>query len=168
MLWAKVPAQQWQIVSKEMVVSTLLNAFGPAGIIFALNLTPPERLIGPNDVIAALVHAAGLATFAMTLILTYIVRKRVAAGTLPIFDWPQSQRGLYRYVPRHLILRALVLAVVAIILLVPFGLGITALLNIAPLSKLGFLLFNVAFGAVIGLVMTHFIVLCALADPVNA
>ena len=156
-----------------MVVSTLVNALVPPAIIFALNATPPQRLVGEDDVVAALVHAAGIATFAMTVILTLIVRKRVASGALPSFAWPPGERGLYRYLPRLLIVRALALAVVAVVLLVPVGLIVTALLNAAwadvlPLSKMTFLAFNAVFGAVIGLAMTHFIVLAALADPVSA
>ena len=164
MLAAQIPEVQWQIVRREMVISILINAFIPASIIFALNALPPERLFGSSSLVAAMVPAAGLATFVMTLIITLIIRKRVGAGVLSGFDWPQNQRGLYQFIPSNLFIRALALAFVAIVTLVPLGLVLSSLLHFTPLTKTEFLLFNIIFGSAVGFIMTHFIVLPALAD----
>lgn len=151
-------------LGQETVVSTCINAFLPAAIIWFLNVTPPQVLVGPNDILAALVPGAGAATFAMTLILTMIVRTRVIKGAVPVFDWPRAERGLYRFIPQNLLLRALVLAVMAIVIMVPLGLAVTALSGLLPLTKVGALIFNIIYGAAVGLLMTRFVVLPALAD----
>ena len=70
------------------------------------------------------------------------------------------------WIPANLILRAVALALLALILLVPAGLLVVALTNILPLTKVGFLFFNLLYGAAVGLVMARFVVLPALADPV--
>jgi hypothetical protein len=49
--------------------------------------------------------------------------------------------------------------------LIPAGLAVVALLGLVPLSKLGFLVHNLLFGAAVGLLMTRWVVLAALADP---
>ena len=151
-------------LAQETVVSTCINAFLPAGIIWFLNVTPPQVLIGPNDILAALVPGAGAATFAMTLILTMIVRTRVAKGVVATFDWPRAERGFYRFIPQNLLLRAIALAVMAMAIMVPLGLAVTALTGILPLTKVGALVFNIVYGAAVGLLMTRFVVLPALAD----
>ena len=149
---------------QETAVSTAINALVPAAIIWLLDVNPPQRLVGQDAILAAMIPASGLATLIMTVVLTLIVRARVAAGSVPQLIWPRSERGAYRFIPQALLLRAAFLAVLAIILLVPLGWLITAGSNILPLTRLGALAFNIVFGAAVGLLMTRFVVLPALAD----
>lgn len=149
---------------QETVISTAINALVPAAIIWLLDVTPPQRLIGPDTILGAIVPASGLATLIMTFVLTLIVRARVAKGAVPPLTWPRAERGVYRFVPQLLPLRALALALLAIILLVPATWALVAVSGILPLTKVGALVFNIAFGAMVGVVLTRFVVLPALAD----
>lgn len=154
-------------LAKETIISTLVNALLPAVIIWLISISPPRTLLGPDSILPSLVFGSGIATVAMTLVLTTIIRKRVAAGSLPAFDWPRAERGWYRWIPGNLLLRAVVLAAVAIMLLVPAGFLVVALTGILPLSDVGALVFNIGFGACTGLLMTRFVILPALADGLN-
>ena len=147
-----------------MAVSTAINALLPAAIIWFLDVAPPQSLIGANTILAAIVPASGLATFIMTIVLTFIIRTRVAKGGVPALLWPRSERGIYRFIPQYLLLRAAVLGLTAVIALVPVTFALVSLLGILPLTKVGALIFNIVFGAAVGLVMTRFVVLPALAD----
>ena len=151
-------------VRQERVVGTAINALLPAAIIWILDVPPPQRLIGPHDILAAIVPASGMATLVMTLILTLIIRARVAKGSLPGLVWPRNERGMMRFIPQSLLLRAVVLGLLAMVLLVPTGFFLVAIAGILPFSKIGALVFNVLFGALVGIVMTRFVVLPALAD----
>ena len=151
-------------VRNERVVSTAINSLIPAGIIWALDLPPPSTLLGPTGIILPMSQAALAATFLMTLVLTAIVRARVGNGALPMLDWPRGDRGWYRRLPQNIVRRAAVLAVIAWLLLVPAGLLLVALLAILPMTRTTMLVFNLLFGAVIGIVMTRPVVLAALAD----
>ncbi len=155
-------------VRTETIVSTLINSLEPAGVIWFAGLAPPETILGPNGIIGPMGKAAGLATLLMTLILTLIVRARVRKGTLPALDRPSAASGLLRWLPRPLLLRAIVMAIVALVLLLPVGLLVVAMLDIMPLTRIGFLIFNLSFGAIVGIVMTRLVVLPALADTVPA
>ena len=154
-------------VRTETIVSIAINSLIPAAIIWFVEAHPPQTLIGERGILASMLPAAGLATLLMTLVLTSIVRARVRKGSLPALDWPRAERGAMALIPRNLILRAVALALLALVLLVPAGLVVISLIDVLPLTKVGFLMFNLIFGAMVGLVMARFVVLPALADPVR-
>ena len=154
-------------VRDETIVSIAINSLAPAGIIWFLNASPPQTLTGEYGILGSMLPAAGMATLLMTLVLTNIVRFRVRKGALPALDWPQAERGAMAWIPKNLILRAIALALLALVLLVPAGLLVVSVIDILPLTKVGFLIFNLIYGAIVGLVMARFVVLPALADPVR-
>ena len=156
-----------QAVRNETVVSIAINSLIPSAIIWFVDASPPQTLTGEHGILRAMIPAAGLATFLMTIVLTAIVRARVRKGALPALDWPSAERGAMVWIPQNLFLRAMVLAPLALVLLVPAGLIAVTLTGILPLTKLGFLVFNLIYGAMVGLVMARFVVLPALADPVR-
>ena len=151
-------------LAKETVISVAFNAVVPAGIIWLIGVAPPQSLFGPDSILPPLVMGAGIATFGMTLVLTTIIRARVVSGGLPAFDWPRAERGWYRWIPQKILLRGLALAILAIIVLVPAGLAVAAMTGILPLTEIGALAFNVVYGTCMGLLITRFVVLPALAD----
>ena len=163
-----IKAAHKAVLKQETVVSTAINAGLPATIIWFLNVSPPQSLIGANNILAAIVLASGLATFIMTFVLTFIIRARVSKGVVPALDWPLKQRGFYRFIPANLLLRAASLGIAAVILLVPVTLALVSVLDILPLTKKGALIFNIMFGATVGLFMTRFVVITALADGSSA
>ncbi len=156
-----------QAVRVETVVSAAINSLLPAATIWFVGASPPLTLTGEHGIIGSMLPAAGLATFVMTLVLTNIVRFRVRSRALPALDWPAAERGAMAWIPRNLLLRALALGLLAIILLVPTGLAAIALVDVLPLTRVGFLIFNLVYGAIVGAVMARFVVLPALADPVS-
>jgi hypothetical protein len=152
----------------ETAISTAINSLVPAAIIWFVQLPPPDSLVGVNGIVGPMTKASGLATFLMTLVLTTIVRMRVRKGGLPKLIWPRAERGVLRWLPDSLLLRAIVMGLLAVVLTVPAGLAIVALVGVIPLDRVGFLIFNLLFGAAVGIVMTRFVMLPALADPGRA
>lgn len=159
--------QHRKAVRDETIVSIAINSLIPAAIIWFVEANPPQTLTGEYGILGSMLPAAGLATLLMTLVLTNIVRFRVRKGALPALDWPKGERGALAWIPANVVLRAIALALLALILLVPAGLLVVALTDILPLTKVGFLFFNLVYGAAVGLVMARFVVLPALADPVT-
>ena len=154
---------QRNTVRNETLVSVVLNALVPAAIIRFVALPGPLALAGDDGLWSAMLKGAGLATFMMTLVVTLIVRARVRKGgvaALAAVDLP----AVVRLLPRFVLLRAAMMAVVAVIVLVPIGTAAASAAHILPLGLDGFALFNIAFGALSGLTMTPAVVLRALAD----
>lgn len=151
---------------QEMVVSLLFNAVIIPLILWLLGAPAPQTLFGPGTVLAALVPGAAAATFMMTIVVTTIVRARVSKGSLPAYDWPHSEQGMYRFVPENLLLRAMMLAGVAAITLVPTWLVAVAASGLLPFTKIEAAALNVLYGITVSLLMTRAIVLSALADSI--
>ena len=158
-------------VRTETLVSIAINALVPTLVIWLLGVSPPASLLGQGGILPSMLPAAGIATFVMTLLLTQIVRARVRRGSLPALNWPRAERGMMRFIPQNYPLRALALGLLAVVLLVPTGVLIFALfdraLHLLPLTRSGFVAFNITYGAIVGAVMARFVVLPALADPVR-
>lgn len=70
-----------------------------------------------------------------------------------------------RWLPQPLILRAAMLAIIAIALFAPLGALVASAVQILPPTVGGFALFNIAVGVTVGLIMIPPIARRALADP---
>ncbi len=149
---------------QETVVSLIFNAAIIPLILWLTGVAPPQTLLGPSSIFAALIPGAAAATLMMTIIVTLVVRARVAKGSLPAFDWPRTERGLYRFVPANILLRAIVLALMAAAILVPVGFVAVALSGLLPFTQSEANMFNIIYGIAVALLMTRFVVLTALAD----
>ncbi len=151
-----------RVVRAETAVSIAINALIPAGIIWLVGIPGPDGLGGTTGLVQGMVKASGLATLLMTLVLTAILRARLKRGSLPRTS---EVEGPGRFLPARLLPRSIVLAMVAIVLLVPAGTLAALALGILPLSRVGLLIFNLLFGALVGLVMAPPLIRRALADP---
>lgn len=151
------------VLGSETLVSVAINALIPTAIIWAIGVSPPGTLLGVGQLVHGMTMASGLATFAMTLAVTLIVRARVRrrpALAEPIGGIP----AIVRWLPRPLMVRMVAMGLVAMIVLVPLGAAAAALSGILPLGPRGFLTFNLIYGTVVGLTMTPAVVLRAFAD----
>jgi hypothetical protein len=155
--------QQRAAVRNETVVAVVINAIIITALLWLAGIAPPAALRGSDGLLAGMAKGAGIPTFLMTLIATKVIRGRVRATpalALPRADLPAPVRAL----PGNVFVRAVVMALVAIAVLVVVGAVVATLLDILPLDGRGFVIFNIVFGAVVGLATAPIVVLRALAD----
>ena len=157
--------QHLAVIRTETIVSIAINAIVPTAIIYAIGLAPPATLLGLGQLVHGMSMASGLATFAMTLAVTLLVRGRVRRRRDLALTRAQVP-AVVRWLPTPLALRMLATGLVAALLLVPIGAVAATVLNILPLGPGNFILFNLAYGTLVGLVMTPAVVLRAFADPI--
>lgn len=157
----------WSAVRNETMVSVAINALIPTAIIWLVGLAPPERLDGETGLLQAMTKASGLATTLMTLVVTLLIRARVRSGAAPALP-RASLPTIIRWLPGSVLLRAPVMGLIAVALLVPTGAAFAAAFSLLPLTIGGFVVFNLIYGTIVGLVMTPGVVLRALVDPVRA
>ena len=156
------------MVRLETIVSTAINAIVPTAIIAALGVAPPATLFGDDDgLIRGLVPGTGVATLLMTLVVTALVRARMRRGIVPPVA-PASLPGLAAMLPRSLILRAVVMALAAVVVLVPFWCAAVTILSLLPLDRTEQIVFNLALGVSVGVAMTPWVVLRAFGDGATA
>jgi hypothetical protein len=145
----------------------MIFAFVPSTIIFLLGVVPPQRLIGPHDLLADIVPPAALGTLGMTLVVTLIIRSRVAKNLVEPLVGADARRGLFRYIAAPLPLRMGALALVAVITCAVPAFLLVAAMHLIPFSALGLFGFNIIYGGAIGAFMTPLVVRLALADGVT-
>ena len=153
------PAQR-KMMLIETLISTAINALAPAAIIWALALKPPPTLEGQAVMLG---RATILATFLMSLIVTALVRGRLAKGAPPLARGPG-----WGWIPRLLPLRALFWTVCGLLTVLPIGVALGQMMGLAGMSRTGFFFFNVLFGAILGVGLTPFVVWLGLTDTPRA
>jgi hypothetical protein len=150
-------------VRNETLVSVVINAVIITALLWLSGIAPPAALHGADGLLAGMAKGAGIPTFLMTLIASKVIRGRVSATPALALPWGDLP-GPLRALPGNLVLRAVAMALVAIVVLVAVGAVVATLLGIVPLDGRGFVIFNIVFGAVVGLATAPIVVLRALAD----
>jgi hypothetical protein len=150
------------VLIREILVGVLFNALVFPYLIWLVNLKPPATLGGPDGVVGSLAKATVFAVSLMTVILTMVWRKKAGRGTVPLVG--SAVLVWSRFTPRNIVGRALFFALLALATLAPIGVAVCFLFGLYPMTKLGFAVFNVCYGAVIGTVVTPFVTLVAIGD----
>jgi hypothetical protein len=150
------------VLFREILVAVLFNALVFPFIIWLVDLKPPATLGGADGVVASFTKATVLTVLLMTVILTMVWRKRVATGVVPAVR--SGALAWLKFVPRNVAGRALLFVLAAQATLMPLGVAVCMWFELYPMSKQGFAMVNVCYGAVIGSVVTPFITLAAMAE----
>ena len=103
-------------------------------------------------------------TFGMTLGITLATRGRIVKGKAPAAPFQRIDHTALRFLPGLSFMRALVLGIFALLVFLPVSVGLLMLLHDFPISFNKMLVFKTLYGALIGLLITPIIVLCAMAD----
>jgi hypothetical protein len=150
------------VLFREILVAVLFNALVFPFIIWLIDLKPPATLGGADGVVASFTKATVLTVLLMTLILTMVWRTRAAKGVVPAVG--SGVLAWSKFAPRNVVGRALLFMLAALATLAPLGIAVCIWFELYPLSKLGFAMVNVCYGAVIGTLVTPFITLAAMAE----
>ena len=155
-----VTAAAWRVVMLETLISTAINALIPSGIIWLLSVAPPQNL---TSAVPGIVCGTALPIFFMTLLLTLALHRRRRAGHLP--PW-FSGRNKRRELPTFgaLLWRSTRFALAGVATLAPAAIGIIYIVGLVPMNQHQFALFNVGYGAIVGIAVTPFVVWAALAE----
>jgi len=128
-------------------------------------LTRAPAPVTTGDLVVDSLKATGFAVLFMTLGVTIAMRMRGRKGVIPKLI--RSGRPWLASVPRVLLARALIFAVVAIVLLAPCRVVVVLALNVLPMRPMVFVLINILYGAVINYVVGPVIVRAAMNDVVE-
>lgn len=150
------------VLVRESLVGVLFNGLVFPYLIWVVNLPPPAALGGPNGVVASFTKATGFAVSLMTIILTLLWRKNAASGSIPsvgatVLAWS-------RFAPRNIVARAVFFVFLALATLMPIGVAVCFCFGLYPMTKLSFAAVNMAYGTLIGTVVTPWVTLVAMAE----
>jgi len=151
-----------QLFRRELTVGLVINTVIIPTIIW---LTRAPAPVTTGDLVADSLKATGFAVLFMTLGVTISMRIRGRKGIIPKLI--RSGPAWLASVPRVLLARALIFAIVAIVLLAPCRAVVVQILNLLPMQPGVFVLINVLYGAVINYIVGPFIVRAAMNDVVE-
>ena len=156
--------RQQRFLRQQVAISIAINALIPTTIIWLIGVAPPDALLGNHAILPGMMMGSGLATLFMTVGLTLAVRSSLQHRK--ILPLPLAAVGwLSRMLPAPLLARGLSMALLAMLVLVPCGTALLTATPLLPLSAAGFVVWNMLYGAAVGLTMTPLVVRRALADP---
>lgn len=161
---AALDLRQRRFLRKQTAISIAINAFIPTAVIWLIGVAPPDTLIGPRGLMPGMVLASGLATALMTVGLTLAVRASARSGKVEPLE-PGGAMSIRTWLPNPLGVRAFALGLVAILAIVPCGIVVLNVFPILPLTPRGFIIWNLLYGAAVGLTMTPIAVRRALREP---
>ncbi|GGI71451.1 hypothetical protein GCM10007973_05530 [Polymorphobacter multimanifer] len=145
------------MVRKETLVSTLPNAVISALFVWLLfGGQPTVPLWGPAGLAVDLLPTTLMLTLMTTIGLTLLVRHRRRRGSPPAHG--------SNWLPRHPLLRGLMLGALMLVLFVPVSVALLALVWGADWSFATVLVFKIGYGVLLGWVVTPIVVRAALRD----
>jgi hypothetical protein len=156
------PSDLSHVLVREILLGVTFNALVFPYLIWLVDLRPPAALGGADGVVATLTKATVFAVSLMTVILTAVWRGKGAKGNIPVVG--AAVLAWSRHIPRNIVGRAFFFVLAALATLAPIGVVVSAGFGLCPMTKQGFAVFNVGFGALLGTVVTPFVTLAAMAE----
>jgi len=143
---------------RETLLGCVFN--GVLSVVFAVLIFRGADLIplwGPQGVAVDLVPTVFMITLVGNLIVTLLTRQRVRSGAVPRLEATTR-------LPRRALLRMLLLAVLATLVIVPISIGALVLLGIESMRFAPFVAFKVVYGAAVGALTAPLVIRAALSD----
>lgn len=148
----------------SVVFNTIISGAFAWGMFHGEDIVP---LWGSRGIAVDLVPTVFMITLVLTIVLTKITRRRLRRGKLPAPSWNRTDLPLVGWLPENVLLRALALAAVLTLVLVPLSVLILAQLGVEQMGFGVFFVFKLAYGALFALIVTPAILLRALADAAH-
>lgn len=158
-----------QYLLKETIISIFVNACINFVLAFLMFRSQDAIMFwGKGGLFLDLSATITFMTIGMALAFTPMHRGRVMKGTAPATPWHRKEHPAFRFLPDPFFYRALVFTFLALIILLPASTGLLVVLKDFPISFKWLLTFKTFYGGMVGLILTPIIILCALADRLEA
>lgn len=144
-----------------MIPNAILSGIGTFFIFRHLALVP---LWGKQGMAFDFAPTVFLITLGQLTVCTLLTRKRVRAGVIPAIGVSRRRIPALRMLPHNVVLRGLIVAMLATIVLPPLSIAAMLALRIEALPLGIFVTFKTVYGPVVGLVTAPIIYLAALTD----
>lgn len=154
-----------EFLLRESIISAIVGTILCAIISFAAFQSQDVIMFwGENGLFFDTLLTVFFMPFMMTLIMTPMYRTRVADGKAPATRWSRHEHFMLRLFPGSLFFRALIVAILLSVVLLPVSTAILLSLENFPMSFDRMLMFKSIYGALIGFLVTPLIAICAMAD----
>ncbi len=156
-------AEHQSYVRRETLIGCAFNAV--LSVVFAFVVFHGVERIplwGAQGLAVDLVPTVFMITLVGNLIVTFVTRQRVRAGSVAPLAPPARS-----WLPRRAVPRMLLLAALTTIVIVPLSVAVLLLLGIDSMQFGNFVVFKIVYGAVVGALTAPLVIRTALADRVR-
>ncbi len=155
-------------LKSEVAINSIINAIISA--LFAwlffrgVDVIP---LWGAMGMAVDLIPTVFMITLATSLIATGMTRKKVRGGAILALPGSRSNYPFIRSWPSNIVLRSLMLAFMAAVIMVPPSIGAMMALSVTEMAFPPFVIFKVVYGAIVTTLVAPGILMAALTDEVQ-
>jgi len=161
-------------VHKKYVRAETLVGIGFNGILSVLFAWVPFHTVavmplwGEKGMALDFIPTVFMITLVQTIIITVITRNRVKAGRIAPLPQARAEYPILRMLPHNVFLRALTLAFLLSLILVPLSIGALWVLGFEEIPFIPFVAFKVVYGVAVGMLSAPLSLLAALSDKVGS
>lgn len=149
-----LPLKKFMMI--ELIAAAIIN--GGIGAFIGWLVTKKMDVVpfaGEGGIIIDVMATAFLTGLLLTLIVTPLMRGRIAKGVVPKIEEGQLS-GLMKMLPQNVMIRAFIMAIAGLVILTPLILLVFKLLGVTELPQGTFVLAKGIYGGVIGAIFTPF------------
>lgn len=163
---ATVSAAHRSYLVREQVITPALVNCALNGIIawFIFRARSNVPVWGDGGLVFDTIATLFLLPFLTCLIVTPLIRRRVAAGKLPPLAWRATEHALFGFLPANVWGRAAAIGGLAVVAGLPVILGGLSLIGIAHLAPLNVVLLKSVYTGILAGLVGPVIALCAISD----
>lgn len=152
-----------RFIITEMAMSAVINGLMNIVMVYVVfGGKTSINLFGGDGVAVDLVITAFFISFLMTVMLNFILRKRMASGSAPTITWNTLPRAL-SWLPRNAIFRGMTIGAVAVVAVVPGTVAALWAIDYMIFDFAAVLVFKAVFGAIFGLAIAPVVILPSIA-----
>ncbi|WP_042276350.1 hypothetical protein [[Clostridium] dakarense] len=151
------------IIKKSIINFWIVNAVINA-VIFIIQTTDKTRFFTTSEI--ALDYLVSILILGMACSLTGfpMIKKDIEKGIAPEIDYNKEDHIIAKHFPKNNILKAIILTIVAIMLIIPFFIGIPTMFGMVKLNFTQALILKTIATGFAGVVVGYFVMILTLTE----
>lgn len=151
------------IIKKSIINFWIVNAVINA-VIFIIQTTDKTRIFTTTDI--ALDYVISILILGMACSLTGfpMIKKDIEKGVAPEIDYHKKDHIIAKYFPKNNFLKAIILTIIALVLTIPFFVGIPAMFGMLTLNYTQALILKTIATGFAGVIVGYFVMVLTLTE----
>lgn len=151
------------IVKKSIINFWIVNAV-INGVIFIIQTTDKTRLFTPEEIASDYVVSIFILGMLCSLTGFPMIKKDIRKGVAPKIDYNKEDHIIIKYFPNNILLKSVILTIMAMILIIPFFVGIPAMFGMLELNYMQALILKIIATGFAGVLVGYFVMILTLTE----
>lgn len=151
------------MIKKSIVNFWIVNAV-INGVIFVIQTNDKTKLFTHSDIATDYVISIFLLGMLCSLTGFPMIKKDIQKGVAPAVDYNKEDHIIAKYFPKNVLAKAVMLTIMTMILIIPFFIGIPAMLGISTLNYIQALILKIIATGFAGVIVGYFVMVLTLTE----